>query len=307
MESLILNLFEIFVFFGLGYVSVRSGLFPESYSKAYTDFIINIGFPALVFYNIYHLDFSFDVVFIVFLGYVGIFFSLMVSFFVGKLLNLSRKTLASFMMLASFGNTGFLGYPFVISLYGEESLKYAVIFDQLAMFLPVYLLAPMLVSYGSGQAGWKIDIRKIVLFPPFIALALGVVAKSFPVPHLLMDTAQTLGKTVIPLIMFSVGMNIKVSSLWSRLRDILSVLIVKNILTPVFILLLLLLTGYNLSLPLKVAVLEMGMPPMVLASIFIINSNLDRELAVSSVATGIIFSFISVPAIYYLTQFCAKL
>lgn len=307
MENLVLNLLEIFVFFAMGYVSVKSGLFPESYSKAYTDFIINIGFPALVFYNIYNLDFSFDVMFIVSLGYIAIIFSLGVSFFVGKLLNLDRKSLASFMMLSSFGNTGFLGYPYTVSLYGEDALKYAVIFDQLAMFLPVYLLAPILVYYGLGKSGWKFDIHKVIFFPPFIALILGIAAKSIPVPQMLMDTVQTLGKTVIPLIMFSVGMNIKVASLWSRLSDILSVLMVKNILTPVFVLLLLLLAGYNLSLPLKVAILEIGMPPMVLASIFIINSHLDRELAVSSVATGIIFSFISVPAVYFLVEFCAKL
>lgn len=307
MENLAVNLFEIFVFFLLGYMSVRMNFFPESYSKAYTDFIINVGFPALVFYNIYHLDFSFNVLLIVLLGYVAVVFSLVVSFFVGRLLNLNRKTLASFMMLASFGNTGFLGYPFVISLYGEESLRYAVIFDQLAMFLPIYMLAPMLVSYGLGEVGWKIDIKKIALFPPFIALVLGVVAKGVYVPQIFVDISQTLGRTVIPLIMFSVGMNIKIASLRDRLRDISSVLMIKNILTPVFILLTLVLTGYHLSLPLKVAVLEMGMPPMVLASIFIINSNLDRELATSSVAVGIIFSFVSVPVIYYLIDFCAKL
>lgn len=307
MENLVFNLFEIFIFFFLGYLSVRLNLFPESYSKAYTDFIINIGFPALVFYNIYHLDFSPDIGFIVFLGYIAILISLFLSFFAGKALNLSRKTQASFMILSSFGNTGFLGYPFIVALHGEEALKYAVIFDQLAMFLPIYLIAPVIISYGLGEGSFRIDIKKFLLFPPFVALVLGVFTKGAYVPPLFLDISQTLGKTVIPLIMFSVGMNIKVSSLWSRLRDISAVLIIKNLLTPLIVLLILVLSGYSLILPLQVAIIEMAMPPMVLASIFIINANLDKELAVSSVATGIVLSFISVPAIYYLTQFCAKL
>lgn len=307
MENLFLNLFEIFVFFLLGYFSVKFKLFPENYSKAYTDFIINIGFPGLVFYNIYNLSFNFDVIFIVFLGYVTIFLSLLMSFFIGKAFSFERKTLASFMMLSSFGNTGFLGYPFVVSIQGEEALKYAVIFDQLAMFLPIYILAPIIVSYGLGETNFSIDIKKILLFPPFIALIAAALAKSVSIPHIFLDVSQALGKTVIPLIMFSVGMNIKISSLWARFRDIVAVLVIKNLLIPILILLMLIVLGYNLTLPIKVAILQISMPPMVLASIFIINAGLDKELAVLSVATGIIFSFITVPFIYYLVQFCAKL
>lgn len=211
------------------------------------------------------------------------------------------------MMLASFGNTGFLGYPFVVSIYGEEALRYAVIFDQLAMFLPIYLLAPVLVSYGQGTSSIRLDIKKIILFPPFIAMAVGVIAKGVYVPPAVLDICQTLGKTVIPLIMFSVGMNIRISSLWDRFRDIGGVLLIKNIITPILMLLAVVVANYDLTLPVKVAILEMSMPPMVLASIFIINANLDKELAVSSVATGIVFSFLSVPLVYYLTEFCAKL
>lgn len=102
-------------------------------------------------------------------------------------------------------------------------------------------------------------------------------------------------------------MNIKISSLWARFRDIVAVLVIKNLLIPILILLMLIALGYNLTLPIKVAILQISMPPMVLASIFIINAGLDKELAVLSVATGIIFSFITVPFIYYLVQFCAKL
>jgi hypothetical protein len=58
------------------------------------------------------------------------------------------------------------------------------------------------------------------------------------------------------------------------------------------------LIGINAGLFTKVAVIEVAMPPMVLASILVMGANLDKDLAASSVATGIIFSFISVPVFY---------
>ncbi|MEZ0323140.1 MAG: AEC family transporter [Hydrogenothermaceae bacterium] len=305
--SLYENLVAIIFFFSLGYIFVRFRIFPAEYSKAFTDFIINVGFPGLVFYNIYNLKFSSDVIFILFAGYVVIFISLLTSFYIGKWLRFNRQTLSSFILVSSFGNTGFLGYPFVLSLYGEEGLRYAVIFDQLAMFLPIYLLAPFIVAYGKGEKRFNLDFKKILLFPPFIAMFIAVILKPFTVPTLVLNISQTLGKTVIPLILFSVGMNLRFSSLKERLRDISLVIFIKNFILSFILLGFVCIAIGQISLSWKVAIIETSMPPMVLASIFVINANLDKDLAVSSVATGILVSFLSVPFFYFLIEMCGKL
>lgn len=302
--DLLESIFTIMFFFLLGYTFVKFRLFPADYSNAFTDFIINVGFPGLVLYNIYNLKFSLDVVSIVFAGYLIILFSILFSFFVGKMMNYDRKTLGSFILVSSFGNTGFLGYPFVLSLYGEEGLRYAVIFDQLAMFLPIYLLAPLVIAYSKGEKSFKVDIKKVLLFPPFIALVVGLVIKPFLVPSIVLELSQLLGKTVIPLILFSVGMNMRFSRLKERFRDVFLVLSIKNILSPFLVIVFLLAFKISFSLPWKVAIIQMAMPPMVLSSIFVINAGLDRDLAVSSVASGIVLSFVTIPFIYFLIQLC---
>lgn len=309
MEGLYKNLGEIFFFFFLGYVLTNIKLFSESYSKAYTDFIINVGFPGLVFYNIYNLHLSFDAAFVVFLGYVAIFLSILISIIVGRMLNLDKKSLTSFVLLSSFGNTGFLGYPFISSLYGEDALRYAVLFDQIAMFLPIYILAPIIIYYGSSEKeSLNFDIKRVIFFPPFLAFVLAIFAKITTYPlSFLVDISQTLGKTVIPLIMFSIGMNIKLANFLKRIRDILSSILIKMLLTPLIILGILIFLRDDISLPLKVAVIQSAMPPMVLASIFIIDADLDKELATSVVAFGVIVSFILIPLMFYIVEFCAKL
>ncbi|WP_297890180.1 AEC family transporter [Sulfurihydrogenibium sp.] len=297
------NLAIIFFFFSLGYIYKKLKIFPQSYSKSYVDFIMYVGFPALVINNIYHLKFTSDVFMTLLAGWIMLIINIFFSYHVAtKILKLNKKSAISFAMVSTFANTGFLGYPYILSLYGQEGLRYAVIFDNVAMFLPIFIMAPILISYAKGEASFNFDIKKLFLFPPFLALLIGLMLKPFTLPDLIIKILDTLGSTVIPLILFSVGMNLKFSAIGKNLKVISFVLLIKHILLPLSFLTIILILGISLTLPWKVAVLQLAMPPMVLASIFVIEANLDKDIAVSSVALGIVLSFLTVPTIYYLLE-----
>ncbi|EDP72985.1 AEC family transporter, partial [Hydrogenivirga sp. 128-5-R1-1] len=240
--------------------------------------------------------------FMIIAGWTVILFSILLSFIIGKLLNLNKSTLSTFVMMSTFGNTSFLGFPFITAFLGEENLKYAVIFDQLASFLPVSLLSGFILAYGSGKSR-GIDIKKIITFPPFIALITGfLMVALIKLPDFVLLSFKQLGMTVIPLALFSVGMNLKFSGVFNNLKNVSFVILIKMLLVPVLFLLILKMFISDLNIVWKVALIEISMPPMVLASILVINEKLDKNLAVSSVGVGIIISFITVPFIYYLSQ-----
>ncbi|NPA52145.1 MAG: AEC family transporter [Aquificae bacterium] len=292
------NLFSVVLFFSLGYISRKFGLFDEKSAKTLIDFILYISFPALVIYNVYHLELGSDVLFLVITGWLVIIFSIILSFFVGRLLKLDRKSLASFVMMSSFGNTSFLGFPYQMAFFGEEGLRYAVIFDQLASFLPVTFLSPFILAYGSGEHP-KIDIKRVITFPPFIALIGAFFIKFLGVyiPDFVLGSLNSLGFTVIPLALFSVGINLKFSSV-SRYKHVIGVILfIKMIFVPVALIFILNLLGVQMDIVWKSGILEISMPPMVLASILVIGAGLNREIAVGSVAIGIILSFFTVPLI----------
>ena len=293
------NLLQIFVFFILGYTARRLKIIPQEYSKAYIDYIMNFGFPALVVYNIYRLRFSLDVLSIIILGWIAIFLTILASYLISKSLKLDKKRTVAFIMMSTFSNTGFLGYPFIHSLYGEEGLRYAVIFDNLAMFLPIFLLAPFIINYAK-EGSIKINIKKLLLFPPFIALVIGVSLKPFDVPEIFLNLLKTLGMTVIPIILFSVGLNLRFSHIGKDLKLLTVNMLVKLFASPLILLLILLILKIDLTLPYKVAILQLAMPPMVLASIYLIDADLEKDFSVSSVAIGIILSFLTVPIWYFL-------
>ena len=297
------NLLTIFFFFSLGYIYKKLKIFPQEYSKSYIDFIMYVGFPALVINNIYHLRFTSDVYLILLGGWIAIIVNIFFSYKVAKLLKLNRESAISFVMVATFANTGFLGYPYILSLYGPEGLRYAVIFDNVAMFLPIFLMAPILISFAKKEEKlFKIDLKKLFLFPPFLSLLIALALKPFPLPNLVLKILDILGSTVIPLILFSVGMNLSFSAVGKNLKPVFTVLFIKHLILPLSFLSVILIFGVSLTLPWKVAVLELAMPPMVLASIFVIEANLDKDIAVSSVALGIVLSFLTVPLIYYILE-----
>lgn len=295
------NLFSVVLFFSLGYLLRKVGIFSEKDSDLLIKFIIYVAFPSLVVYNIYHLQLSSSVLWIVILGWGVIVFSIVLSFFVGRMLNLSKPVLASFVMMSSFGNTSFLGFPFQLALLGEEGLRYAVVFDQLASFLPVSLLSPFILSYGQGKKV-SLDLKKVITFPPFIAVIFSFLIKGFSVPDFVLGSLKSLGMTVIPLALFSVGVNLRFSKVKDRLRDISAVILIKMIVVPAVFLGFLLFVGVDINTPYLSALIEVSMPPMVLASIFVIGAGLDRDLAVSSVGVGIIFSFLSVPLLFFIAN-----
>ncbi len=297
------NLFSVILFFSLGYFSRKAGLFDEKSAKTLIDFILYIAFPALVIYNVYHLEFTIDIIYLLITGWLVVIFSIFFSFVVGKFLKLDKESLASFIMMSSFGNTSFLGFPYQMAFFGEEGLRYAVIFDQLASFLPVTFLSPFIIAYGSGKRS-GIDIKKVVTFPPFVALLFAFFIKfiNLHIPDFVLGSLNTLGLTVIPVALFSVGINLRFSSLAGYKTVIAIVLFIKMILIPVGLVLLLKLSGVEINIIWKSGVLEIAMPPMVLASILVIGAGLNKEIAVGSVAIGIILSFVTVPFVISLLE-----
>ncbi len=295
------NLFQLILFFSSGYFSRKFKIFSENASEVLIRFIIYISFPALVIYNVYSLKLDKNLFFIIISGWLVIFFSIFISFIIGKLLNLERKTLATFVIMATFGNTSFLGIPFQKALLGEEGIRYAIVFDQLASFIPVIILSPLIISYGNSAKS-KIDVKKIITFPPFIALILGFVVANFYIPKFILKALKELGITVIPLALFSIGLNLKFSNVLKELKEVSIILFIKMFAVPIVFIIFLKMLETKFSILWKSTILEIAMPPMVLASILVINAKLNKDLAVSAVGVGIILSFITVPVVFYIMR-----
>ena len=273
--------------FLLAYTLKILRIFDERDSGTFINYVIYFSLPALVFHKIREVELTGEAVAVVGFAWGTIILSLLVSLLTGRLIGMKDRTLRTFLLVSSFGNTAFLGYPFTFALFGDGGLRYAVLYDQLGSFL-------LVVSLGFLIATGRFSVKEVVLFPPFGALLLGVLGRSLHIPQALEIFLDVSGKSLIPVVLFAIGLKFSLSHLFDSLRNSVLSVFLKMILIPA--LLLLLFKAMNLTgVSHRVILLESSMPPMVMAGVLAIKYGLDEKLAVSAITLVILVSFLTVP------------
>jgi malate permease and related proteins len=256
--------------------------------------------PALIFLYIPKLKFK-D---ISFLPMLWPWLSFFLGYFLFKnIKSIPESTKNCLILCASLGNTSFLGLPMVDFFYGKQGLPYAIIADQLGTFLVLSVLGiPFLLSKSGETLSRNHFLMKILSFPPFLSLVFSSFFLSTNNPPLLQNVLQRLGDTLVPLAMVSVGFNWK----WNHSPKVWKVLSIglsyKLIVLPFFSFIFFYVLLQREDLIASVSILEMGMPPMITASILAIEKNQDPELASSLVAIGLLASCLTLPFWWYIMK-----
>ena len=182
-------LFTIFTLLMGGYVAKRIGVLKNKQSRAFLDFTIIFALPCLIFERAYHISFDFSLIIYILIGLGSCIFAGFFSVMLGKLLKFSKATLVSMFLLSSFGNTLFIGIPIVQSLYQNSQFISEVIFyDAIATALPMALFAPFVIALASEQrVSLAQNVKKMLIFPPFIALMLGFLFKFVHLPEFIFE------------------------------------------------------------------------------------------------------------------------
>jgi auxin efflux carrier (AEC) len=269
------------------YLLKRFRIFGEEDARGFINYVIYFSLPALVFKEVRGLEVSGETVGVVLTAWSVILMSLVLSWLVGKSLRMDPRTLRSFVLVSSFGNTAFLGYPFTYALFGEEGLGFAVLYDQMGSFL-------LVMSVGFLIAKGEFSVREVITFPPFLSLVLGVLMRGANLPPAIEVFLEVVGGSLIPAVLFALGLRFSPLNLLRSIKPVLLSLGIKMVLVPGVLLLVLKLASLK-TLGYKVALLESSMPPMVMAGVLAVRYGLNEEVALSSITLGMILSFIIVP------------
>ncbi|KAA2284074.1 AEC family transporter [Arenimonas fontis] len=212
-------------------------------------------------------------------------------------LHLRRDEGAVLLLCLALGNTSFLGYPLVRALLGEEALPYAVVYDQFGAFLilstfGLYVLA----RYGGDhEPGWRDMARRIVTFPPFLAMVFGLTLMPSDPPAWIAGGLQRLADALLPLVVLAIGLGLQLRLPLDELKPLAAGLVSKLLLLPLVAWGLVWLLGVQGTMR-DAVVLESAMPPMVTAAALAISHRLAPRLAAALVGYGILLSLLSLPA-----------
>ncbi len=284
----------IFIFVLLGYLFK---VFKKDISESLIDFVIYFSLPALALVKIRELEFNEVVFSIIFIAYLAMFISAVISYVVGKALKLNRNLLATFMVVSIFGNTSFVGFFYVESLFSSKELVYPLIYDQLGSFIALLTIGMILIAWG-GNRREKTTIKqkfKTVLTPPLIAIVVAIALHGVSFPGFVEGVLIKLEYTLIPLVTIIVGMKLEIKAFKNFFKESVIAVGIKMILVP-FIMLLVLYPFFDFSaIWIRVTFLEIAMPPMTMAVVLAIRGGLNKDLAINALSLGILVSFLVIP------------
>ena len=264
-------------------------------SKQLIDFVIYFSLPAIVFSKIYPLILDQRIVGLVLMFMCFILVNLFLAYLIGKLMRLNRTYFATFMIMATFLNTSFIGFSYIDAFYGQDYIVYGLIYDIFGSFLLLISIGMFIITWGNGKKNsLKLISKSIFLFPPAIMFFVTLILKNFEIPNFLMLTSKTLGSTLVPLAMIAIGMKLELKNIFARLHIVSVAMILKMIVFPIIILI-----GFKYFYGIdqtwvKVTIIEVAMPPMTMATVLAIKGGLDEKIAINSLVLGVLLSLITI-------------
>jgi predicted permease len=279
---------------------------PENTAPVLNGFIINISLPALILLHVHQLRPSFELLYPVLMPWVMFAVGFMFFRVAGHFVRWTPQSIGALILTGSLANTSFVGLPMIEAYYGNDNneLALGMLIDQLGTYLvlsTVGILVAVLYS-SSGQASLAAVGKKILTFPPFLALVAALALASGPVelPQGVDEVLERLGATLTPLALVSVGYQLRLSEIKGRFGQLSTGLLYSLVLAPAFILVFFSgLTGGAGGRIMHITVFEAAMPPQIGAAIVAMEHKLEPALVALMVGIGIPLSFLTLIGWYY--------
>lgn len=302
------NFIILFICFVAGILARRLKNFPANSATVLNQFIIYVSFPALVLSQfprlLMKMDFSGQWWAPVIMAWLSFLISWLVFSFIGKKLNWSKAKTGALILTAGLGNTSFVGFPILEALIGPHAIPTAILVDQPGSFLVLSTLGILIASTFSGaKVNAQSMIKKVLLFPPFISLLLSVIwffifgRQGHQQLDFLFPAFEKIGMTLVPLALFSVGIQLKLDLkvLKKRWLALGMGITFKLLLLPALMALFYRHVFHLDDLTSQIVILESAMATMITAAVVVQEFNLDVEVANLMVGLSIPLSLITVP------------
>jgi predicted permease len=281
------------VMLAAGVVLARTGVFSDASADVINRFVVYVSLPSLVLHVVPKLQWRPELALLVLVPWLTLVIGALVILGLARACKWPRPVVGALLLCAPLGNTSFLGLPLIAALRGPEAVHYAVIYDQLGSFLALstYGLFVLATFSGDTRPTAAAMAKRVVLFPPFIALVIALSPLTFPAA--LDPVLARIGDTLSPLAMFAVGLRLQMRPPPQRAALAFG-LGVKMLLVPACALVIVRALGAS-DLPADVAVLEAAMPPMLSAAALASMAGLAPELCAALAGYGIALSFALIP------------
>lgn len=197
----------------------------------------------------------------------------------------------------AFGNVTFLGLPFLSGVYGPDAAIYALYYDLFATTPLLWFIGVQIAAhFGTGETlTMKGSLYTLLRLPPLWGIFFGLLfnISGLELPDFVYNAMDMLGRLVIPLMIFSIGLALEVPKV-NHTFIILPTLVIKLVVSPVVAYIVAKALGLS-GLTLQATTVEGAMPVMVAVLLIAERFKLDNSFAAFLILSSTLLSFITLP------------
>lgn len=212
----------------------------------------------------------------------------------------SSKTQTSFLLSSMVGNTGYIGFPVSLALVGTDYFVWAVFYDLLGSTPGAYGLGVALAARSPTHAPaahpltrWQ-SLRPMALNPAFWSFGVGLIWREAPLAGWAETGLRSFAWAMVSLSLVLIGMRLSQLSSLKSIQPAAISLGIKMLLVPLLLGSLLWLIGVRGAVH-QAILLQMAMPPAFATLVIAEAYDLDREMAVTTIAIGCLGLLLTLP------------
>ncbi|AWI05563.1 AEC family transporter [Clostridium drakei] len=296
INTVITQIISLFLVALVGFYGGKKNIIDENFSNGLSKLLVEITTPFLVISS-FSISYGPDVANNVIKAFIYSFaIFLLTPLLVKPLLikvDKSKRNVLEFAMV--FSNCGFMGFPVAQSVFGNEGVVYAAIFNMIFNIF-VWTYGVMLFNNKSDIKGLKESLKN----PGVVSSVIGLLIMIFSIkiPPLLLNTTKMVGGLTTPISMLIIGSLLSRSELKKIIKDksMYYGSMIKLILLPLILYCISILFKEN-SMVLKTFILMQAMPAGALTTIFAENFNKNKEYSAFIVSFSSLLSVVTIPLV----------
>ncbi|WP_195987798.1 AEC family transporter [Clostridium sp. D53t1_180928_C8] len=280
LTVIINGVIALFLIMLIGVYGSKRKIITPTINKGLTNILLEISLPCLVVSSfIFDMndDLKSNIIKCFIYSPISLIITMIVSYIALYPIKSDKKIIMQFANV--FSNCGFVGFPIIYSIFGNEGIIYASIFN---MFFTIAVWTYGVMLFNGNID--KKDLKKVLLNPSIIAVIIGLIIMIFKIniPDVLYSTLELVGGLTSPLSMIIIGVILGNANILKYLKDytIYYSGLLKLILLPCILILVSRIIN-DTSMVSKTLIIITAMPAAAMTSI--LAENFDKEKEYSAV------------------------
>ena len=206
------NLVSLFALIAVGYIAVKSGIIKQEYSAIFSTFLMKITLPCTIFISLaqkeYDPAFIHDSMIIIIAGLAAFTGMLYLSHYIAIFLGVPENCRGVWAFVTAFSNSGFMGFPIALALFGPEGLALSVMLN-ISFNITIYTLGAIEISRDNpNHNADKLNMKSIIFSGINIATVLSLIFYfgQIKIPAMIAAPIISLSNITTPLSMIIIGM-----------------------------------------------------------------------------------------------------